>query len=160
MKKLFLLLAFSSTLFIFGQTKKSTKSQYTVVKEKIETLKSKRDLLKKEYDSINAINTRETKFQYGCGLDNRWYDTEQLFKDSTTVVKQKYIDYYKSKKDSTKDLQLKYNIVENELTELEYKFATMADQNPDGHWKTYYKGNRKLTVWVENGKEYQYPPKK
>lgn len=26
--------------------------------------------------------------------------------------------------------------------------------------KTYYKGNRKLTVWVENGKEYQYPPKK
>ena len=84
--------------------------------------------------------------------------TTYQYKDSSDVVKQNLIKYYEEQFVKIDETQTRKNEIVNKIGQLEYKLATLP--NPEGHWKTYYKGSRKLTVWVENGIEYQYPPKK
>ncbi len=164
MKKLFTLLFVSlSILTVTAQVKKKTvvkkpaKNQYYVVKEQIATLNTQIEKVDEELKKFEYLYSEE-KFQYGMALEVGQSYYADKFRDSSDVVKQKYKDYYKASLAKIQVVQERKNILVNKVGQLEYKLATLP--NPEGHWKTYYKGSRKLTVWVENGIEYQYPPKK
>lgn len=163
MKKLFTLLFVLCSLTLSAQVKKKpavkqpVKNQYYVVKEQIAKLNTKLELVEFELKQLDYLYN-DKKFIDGNMLKIGQQSTTYQYKDSSDVVKQNLIKYYEEQFVKIDETQTRKNELVNKISQLEYKLATLP--NPEGHWKTYYKGSRKLTVWVENGIEYQYPPKK